>query len=341
MLVHPTGTPDRHALADIAYGFMASKALFAGLELDLFSRLAEEPRSCAQLSAATGTAGNRLQTLLHALTALGLTHLDGGRYSNGPAAQRWLVRGAPEDYGDYYRLQIARQIYPAMLHLDDGLSGTGAAFDTLSGLLADPAEARTFTAGQHAGSLRAAQALAGRLPIGEAARLLDVGGGSGAFSVALCARNPALRSTLLDLPAVVEVARGYVEEAGLGARIGFLAGDARTAAWPGEQDVVLMSFLLSALADGELDGVLDRAAGGLRPGGLLVVHDFMLEDAGTGPVLAALWFLQYLAYRGDGVSFSAADLRGRLRRHGFLPTTTEVLIPGITKVVLARKAACS
>src|SRR3954452_21636217 len=235
------GTPvpvgERRQLWDIAYGFMASKALFAALELDLFTELAAGPRTRPELAASTGVAGHRLQTLLHALTGLGLTVEDRGSYTNAPAAERWLVRGGPDDVGDYLRLQVARQIYPALLHLDAGIAGTGVAFDTLGDLLAEPGEARTFTAGQHAGSMRAARLLAARLPLCGARRLLDVGGGSGAFSIALCERHPELRSTLLDLPAVVDVAREYCAAAGLGARIDFLPDDAVDRAWPGEQDV--------------------------------------------------------------------------------------------------------
>src|SRR3954447_621078 len=86
---------DEHRpLRDIAYGFMASKALFAALDLDLFTDLAEGPRTCAELSVRTGIPGNRLQTLLHALTGLGLTVADEGLYTNAPAAGRWLVHGA-------------------------------------------------------------------------------------------------------------------------------------------------------------------------------------------------------------------------------------------------------
>jgi len=339
MLGTSTPASERAHLSEIAYGFMASKALFAALELDLFTDLAQGPRTCAELSASTGTSRNSLQTLLHALTGLGLTVVDEGGYINAPAAQRWLVRSAPDDIGDYYRLQVGRQMYPSLFHLDAGMAGTGAAFDTLRGLLSGPAQARTFTTAQHVGSLGAARALAGRLPVRGARRLLDVGAGSGAFSIALCERNPELRSTLLDLPEVVTLARDYCREAGLGTRVEFMAGDAVTCAWPGEQDVVLMSYLLSALSDPDVDVVLERAWHSLRPGGLLVLHDFMLDDRTPGPALAALWFLQYVAYRSDGASFSAADLRVRLRRTDFLPTTTEVLIPGITKVVLARKAA--
>jgi ubiquinone/menaquinone biosynthesis C-methylase UbiE len=337
MLANDAMSDERRRLTDIAYGFMASKALFTALEHDLFTELADEPSTCAELSARIKVAPNRLQTLLHALTGLGLTVLDRGRYRNGPAAQRWLVRGSPDAYGDYFRLQVGRQIYPALVDLDAGMAGTGSAFDTLAGLLSDADQARTFITAQHVASVRPARALARWLPIREARSLFDVGGGSGAFTIALLERNPMLRATVLDLPAVVDVARDYLDEAGVDERVDLVAGNALGGAWPGDQDVVLMSYLLSALSDADVHSVLQRACASLRPGGLLVLHDFMLEDSGPGPVFAALWFLQYVAYQPDGLSFSAADLRDRLRDHGFLPTISEVLIPGITKVVLARK----
>lgn len=341
---------DRRGLSEIAYGFMASKALFAALEIDLFTHLVDGPSTAAELSAATGVAPNRMQTLVHALAGLGLLVVapDGvagpgpePRYANAPACGRYLVRGAPAAFGDYFRLQIARQIYPALLHLDAGLAGTGEAFATLSGLLSEPAEAQTFTSGQHVGSLAAARVLAGRVDLDGARSLLDVGGGSGAFSIALCERNPGLRATVLDFPTVAGIAQRYRHDAGLDDRIDLLAGDAVHAAWPRDQDVVLMSYLLSALGAGEIDVVLAKAWTCLRPGGLLVVHDFMLDDDRPGPALAALWFLQYVAYRHDGVSFCARDLGARLAVHGFATPTCEVLIPEITKVVVSRKVTVS
>jgi hypothetical protein len=95
---------------------------------------------------------------------------------------------------------------------------------------------------------------------------------------------------------------------------------------------------LSALGDGEIDVVLDKAWASSAPGGLLIVHDFMLDDGAPGPALAALWFLQS-AFRSDAVSFSADTLTGRLRDHGFLPAPSEVPIPEITKTILSRKAS--
>jgi ubiquinone/menaquinone biosynthesis C-methylase UbiE len=337
------GTPAtrRGDISDIAYGFMASQALFVALEIDLFSQLAPGSRTAAELAATTGVAPNRLQTLLHALTGIGLLVSDGAagatRYGNAPACDRHLVRGAPGDIGDYVRLQIGRQLYPALGRLATGL--TSAASDVSSRLFTHPEEARTFTTAQHAGSLAAARTLAARTPLPAGARLLDVGGGSGAFSIAFCERNPDLRATVLDFPAVLDVAREIRDAAALTGRITLLASDATTTAWPGGQDVVLLSYLLSALGDAEIDPVLAAAHASLRPGGLLLVHDFMLDDDGPGPAPAALWFLQYVAHRGDGVSFSARTLAPRLHRVGFAADPAEVLIPEITKVIHARKAA--
>ncbi len=185
---------DVRDISRIAYGFMGSKALFSALNLDLFGRLADGPLTFGTLVEKTGVAPNRLKTMLAALTAVGLIVRDGDAYRNAPASERYLVRSAPAYFGDYYRFQIDRQIYPALLHLDAGLAGDTAhlAFDSLAGLTGDPAEADAFTRGQHAGSMGAALMLAKKLDLGAAGALLDVGGGSGAFSIALCQRAPAL-----------------------------------------------------------------------------------------------------------------------------------------------------
>ncbi|HUF93973.1 MAG TPA: methyltransferase dimerization domain-containing protein, partial [Candidatus Limnocylindria bacterium] len=109
---------DVREISHIAYGFMGSKALFSALHLDLFGRLAGDTKSFESLVEATGVAPNRLRTLLVALTSVGLVVRDGDGYRNAPASERYLVRGAPAYFGDYYRFQIDRQIYPALLHLD-------------------------------------------------------------------------------------------------------------------------------------------------------------------------------------------------------------------------------
>jgi ubiquinone/menaquinone biosynthesis C-methylase UbiE len=331
---------DVRDLSRLAYGFIGSKVLFAALNLDLFSRLTQ-PTTVDALAKETGVGPNRLRTLLAALTAVGLVVREGERYLNAPASDRYLVRTAPAYFGDYYRFQIDRQIYPALEHLDAGIVGDTdhLAFGGLEGLLADPTEATAFSQAQHTGSLGPAYLLARTLDVNGRRRLLDVAGGSGAFSITLCNRHPEMTSVIIDFPNVIEVARRYVDAAGLGSRIRMIAADALNVEWPGDQDVILMSYLLSAVGQSDIPTLFSKAYEALTPGGLLVIHDFMLDDDRDGPALAALWFVQYLAYRTDSVSFTAAALSGMLADQGFVEASDQVLIDEITKVLVCSKPA--
>lgn len=334
------GVQDVREISRLAYGFMGSKVLFTALQVDLFTQLADGPLTISDLSSATGVAEHRLSTLLSALASLGLVISAEGRWTNASAAQRYLVDGAPEGFGDYYRLQIDGLIYPMLQHLTAGMKGNTE--DLAPGLaadqMADPERARRFSRAQHAGSLGPATVLARRVDLHDRRHLLDVAGGTGAFTIALCQRHPGLTATILDFPHVVALGREYVRRAGLDDRVHFVEGNALDVQWP-HADVVLMSYLLSAVGGDDIPVLLARAASALKEGGLLLLHDFMLDDDRMGPELAALWFVQYLAERVDSISFSAADLRRRLDEIGFGAVRDEVLIPQISKLVSAQLQA--
>jgi hypothetical protein len=211
-------------ISQIAYGFMASKVLFAALDLDLFGSLAAAPKTSDQLAGDTGVLRERLEILLTACVGLGLLVKQGDTYANAPASQSYLVRSAPSYFGDYYRFQIDRQIYPAFERLREALHGRRAEFYRL---MDDPQEALSFSRGQHSGSLGPAVVLARTVDFKGARRLLDVGGGSGAFSITLCRRFPELRATILDFPSVQAAATAFVREAGMSERIDFIPGTRR------------------------------------------------------------------------------------------------------------------
>src|SRR5271154_2466305 len=112
-----------HEISAITYGFMASKALFAALEFDLFTRIAQGAASPSALAEVTGVAENRLRTLLTALKSLGLVSEAGGRLINAPATARYLVAGAPGDFRDYVRLVNGAAGYESYRYLNMALRG--------------------------------------------------------------------------------------------------------------------------------------------------------------------------------------------------------------------------
>ena len=325
---------DVREISRIGYGFMASRALFAALDADLFGHLADGPKSLPTLAHAMKLAPGRLRALLTACVALGLLAKDGDRYANAPASETYLVRTSPAYFGDYFRFQVSRQIYPTLLHLDAALRGERVDF---YGTLRDPHEARAFTRAQHSGSLGPARVVANLVDLAGARRLLDVAGGSGAFSIVLCERAPALRATIIDFPTVADAGRDLVRDRGLAARITFLEGDAREIAWPGDNDLVLMSYLLSAVSESSAHELLGKAFEALRPGGRLLVHDFMVDDDETGPPLAALWLLNAVTIDADVAALRPAWMSAAARRARFEEPQLAPVVPGTTRLLTARR----
>ena len=330
---------DVREISRLAYGFKASKAPLVGIDLDLFSRLSETAKQLSSLAEETGIAENRLETLLTALTSLGLLVKTEGTYANAPACDDYLVKGKPAYFGDYFGLQTDQFIFPSFNDLGAVIRGDSGSsiWRDYETLMRDAETAERFSRGQHAGSLGPAIALSKQVDFSDKTALLDVAGGSGAFTIMLCKRNPGLAATIFDFPTALPVARQYVAEAGLDGRVEFVGGNAITGEWPQGHDAVLMSFLFSAVGEDALPVLLEKAHGALPAGGALIVHDFMVEDDKTGPRDAALWFLTCMFNCPEAVVLTPDLVQGLVEGAGFENAEARDLIPGLTKVIVARK----
>jgi 2-hydroxy-4-(methylsulfanyl)butanoate S-methyltransferase len=336
----PRPIEDVGEISAITYGFMASKALFSALEFDVFTHIAQGADSTSALAAVTGVAENRLLTLLAALKSVGLVSEAGGRLINAPATSRYLVAGAPGDFRDYVRYVNGAFGYESFRHLDEALRGDRIFPDKgwYEGLVYEGGiGGERFSSAQHTGSLGPARLMAKRVDLKDRGKLLDVGGGSGAYSIAFCGANPQLLATILDFPETVDTAKRYVRAAGLADRIAHLAGNAVAVDWPGGHDVILMSYVWSAVGEADIAILAKRAVAALPPAGLLLVHDFMVDDAREGPRFAAWYLLGSMLDNPSAVCLTPAYVDRVLRDVGFRVENTEVMLPGITMLTKARK----
>src|SRR6202034_4693219 len=209
---HAKQAEDVREISAITYGFMASKALFAAVEFDVFTHIAQGAESISALAKVTGIAENRLVTLLTALKSLGLISEAGGRLINAPATTRYLVAVAPGDFRDYVRLVNGEFGYERFRHLCAALRGERIFPDKgfYEGMIYDAGiGGERFSSAQQTGSLGPARLLAYRLDLKDRRKLLDVGGGSGAYSIAFCAANPHLQATISTFPKTGDTARLY------------------------------------------------------------------------------------------------------------------------------------
>ena len=326
-------------VSQIAFGFMASKALFAGLHIDVFTLLSDSPKSATTIALETGVPANRITTLLTALTSIGLIDRNDETFSNAPAAKQFLSRASKYEFGDYLRYQIDQQMYPFLSQLNEVIEGSldPEAVDSYQHWMSDPEQASIYSEAQHTGSLGPGRTLARLVDLSDARTLLDVGGGTGAISIRLLQAYPNLISTIIDFPNVAEIGWRFVTEAGMVDRIRYIPGNALHAEWPKEQDAILMSYLFSGIPGDEVPRLIGYAFDCLAAGGHLMVHDFMVEDDRTGPPMAALWQLQHMAFTPDARSVTPGWLQTKLKEVGFTDIREEEMVPGMTRLIAARK----
>ncbi|EKV32703.1 hypothetical protein C882_1540 [Caenispirillum salinarum AK4] len=335
----PLGNVER--ISGIAFGFMASKALFSALHIGVFDQLAEGPKTVGELAEATGATEHALETLLTGLVSLELVQptSDGKAYKNAEDTNTFLVSTSRHYYGDYLRYQIDQQMYPFMDNLGHAIKGDTdkIEFDTYETWMADKEQAEIFSRSQHGGSLGPGAVVAKSWDLSDARTLLDVGGGTGAFSIMMCKRYPELKATVLDFPNVVALAEEYIAEADMSDRIDVIGGNGLTSQWPAERDVVLMSYLFSGVPADGLETLVKNTWAALKPGGRVIIHDFMVDDDRTGPPLAAMWALQHMVFTPRAASLTPGRVMELLKAQGFGDMEEKPLIPGLTRVVSAVK----
>jgi predicted O-methyltransferase YrrM len=250
-----------------------------------------------------------------------------------------LVSGPEGGFGEYCRNQLDRQMYPFLHNISDVLQGRRdtVPFEDYEAWFGVAEEASLYSESQHAISLPAAALLDALVDLSSAKRLLDIGGGSGAFSITLCGAHPGLSATVIDFPNVVEVGRRFAEEAGLESRIAFIGANALEVEWPKGQDAVLFSYVSGSVAAEGVAEFYRRAYRSLDPGGIVLVHDFMVDDDRSGPLLPALWALQHAAFTPGGVSLTLGFVSGLLSDAGFVDVSVGPFVPGMTRLGRGRK----
>jgi pimeloyl-ACP methyl ester carboxylesterase/SAM-dependent methyltransferase len=348
----------------IAYGFMGSKALFSALRAGVFDIIdaateGSKPGLYASFevieSSCDGIRGERLRTLLSACVALRLIRRridesgsDTFRLPKASADQ--LCKRSRRYWGDYLSNQVDSQFYTRLADIDNTMrTGTQASHGYESWFESDPDAAALYTKAQHNGSLATAFALHKRLPELKAnfpsMRMLDVGGGSGAFSIATVRKIPDATAVVLDLPNVIETAKGIIfkEEESVRKRVSTLALSATD---PGEWemvvdmesfDVVLMSYVSGSIPSDALQALYQNAFRALRPGGMVVIHDFFVDNDGNGPTNAALWALAHVTVNPEGMGLVPRRIVNMLGKQGFIAPRVYDLIPGMTQIIVAKK----
>jgi len=296
---------DPGPILQLATGYWASQALLTANRMGLFTALAGSDATAEEVAERLGTQTRSTRLLLDACAALGLLRRDGIRYANTELATAFLVPGSPGFLGD--ALRYSDDLYQPWGHLDEAVRRDVPTLPPSEILGDDPDKTRHFVRGMHNRALGIARGLVEVIDLTGRHRLLDVGGGPGTYSCLLTQKYDGLQSTVLDLPAVVAIAREIIAELGATQRVATTAGDFLTTPWPGDNDALLISGVFHRQSEAECQRLIAAAFDALAAGGQLVVADVFTTAEGRSP-FAALFGLNMLISASGGGVHSATDV---------------------------------
>jgi SAM-dependent methyltransferase len=294
-------TPDQ--IFQLAQGFMASKHLFAASELGLFEALGEGPVDLAGLAARTGLTPRTARISADAMVALGLVERHADRYANTSVAAAFLAGRTPADMRPLLKFWD-RLSYPAWADLAGAL-GRGQpkhqVFDIDDNLVP------IMSAGIEAATAAACHALPDAAGLPSGSRVLDIGGGTGSWAIALAAADPDLTATVFERPDVAAVAERRLRTSGFSDRIAVLAGDLLSGDLPRGYDTVLLANVVHYFTADTNQSILHKIRAATDRGARLLIADFWTDAAHTQPVPAALMAGEFAIHINDGDVYSVEE----------------------------------
>lgn len=312
--------PDHGPLHDMVFHRLAYPTLMLAHEFGLFQMLNDSEATIDEIGAALTLRPRAAEALVAVAAALGmLRHVEQGRYALSDSGKAYLLPSSPFFFMPLMRLP-ERWLEN---HQRDYLRNTFRQGEEPTQPWAvvieqlPPEEIQGFIAMQHAMILPTALALAKNPVFADVRNLLDVGGGSGALSLAIAANHPHIRCTVMDLAAISRIAQLNIASYRLEDRVSTLTADMFNDPWPRGHDAMLFGNIFH---DWDLDScrkLARRAFDALEPGGQVLLHEVPLNENKDGSLFAACYSVAMLIHE-KGKQYTLPEFRAILGEAGFM-----------------------
>jgi SAM-dependent methyltransferase len=316
---------------DLAFAFQASRVLLTAVELDLFTVLHDERRTSQEVAAALGTGARATDRLMNALSALGLLEKRDGLFSNTALGARYLVKGKP----DYMAgLAHANNLWDTWSALTDTVrEGKPPAVRRVSERHEE--WLRSFIAAMHWRGRLIAPAIVRLIDLKGVSRVLDVGGGSGAFSTEFVRARSGVTAVVFDLPQVVPLSRSYIQSGGFSAQVEVVAGDYTHDDLGSGFDLVFLSAVVHSNSSDTNRHLIRKAADALNSGGRVAVLDWLMSEDRSGPLASALFAINMLVGTESGDTYTASEIHAWMIDAG-LSDVSRIDTPFGTSLLIGR-----
>ena len=297
-------------LLSTSSAYWRSSTVHAAVKLEIFSVIGDRQLTVAEVSDRVGGKPRGVSMLLNGLTAMGLLKHENNRYGNTDFSRSCLVKEEPGYIGyiimhHFHLVDAWAQLHEAVLHGEPVESRSHG----------DDLERQSFQLGMFNLAMVIAPSIAKAINLEGRRHLLDLGGGPGTHAIHFCLANPDLKATIYDRKTTKPFAQKTTEGFGVADRIDFVAGDFNVDPLGGPFDVAWLSQILHSNSLEECRTLIEKTVKALEPGGLILIHDFILNETLDGPVFPALFSMNMLL-NNNGRSYSEKEISELLSQAG-------------------------
>ncbi|MGB5158492.1 MAG: methyltransferase [Desulfobacterales bacterium] len=295
-------------LLGISGNYWATCALHAGVKLDIFTVIGDQLLTGQEIAEKTDADPRGVIMLLNALAAMNLLIKKNDNYSNTVFSNSFLSKESQHYLG--YIIMHHHHLMASWNDLDKGVK-TGKAVRSRASF-DDPEVRENFLMGMFNLATNIAPQIVGKINLAGKKHLLDLGGGPGTYAIHFCLKNPSLKATIYDQKTTRPFAEKTVAGFGLSDRISFKAGDYLEKKITGTYDVVWLSHILHGGGPEDAQKIIQKAVSVLKPQGMILIHEFILNNDMDGPLFPALFSLNMLLGTDKGQAYSEKQIMDML-----------------------------
>lgn len=295
-------------------GYRLAAVVRAAIELDCFSAVAEGKTTAAAVASSRGGTPRSMRILLDAVAASApeLLVKKGMGYALTPVSRTYLVKSRPGYIGPLMPLYGHRRMWDGFYDLGSAVRA-GTSVIERNAHSADQEFWEDFaraTAKEAAAKASRMLKLIGRTP--RPCDILDLACGSGMYGATFARHIPDATLTLLDQANVLVQTRQLVD---LPTR--YVEGDLFRTPFGGPYDLIIASHVLHHFDPAECLTLLRKIARALKPGGRLVIQEFIPDERRSKNVQALVFAVTMLVWTRQGDAYCASELRQWLKKAGF------------------------
>jgi 2-polyprenyl-3-methyl-5-hydroxy-6-metoxy-1,4-benzoquinol methylase len=303
-------------IRETANSFRESRILLTAFELKVFTILDKHMISSEEISKKINADNRATNRLLNALCGMGLLRKVKEKFYNTDLSSKYLVEGKPDFMGNLYHTNY---LWNTWNYLTDSVKkGSSFAGDQNKKEKEDWVD--SFIAAMHYRGVKQAKLLAMMIDLSNTKKMLDIGGGSAAFSMELVKRNPSIKAAVLDLPHVIPLTKKYVEQEGLSDNFNFIEGNYLNSDFGSDYDLILLSAIVHINSYEQNKLLITKCADALTENGMVIINDFIMNEDRTQPYHGAVFSLNMLVGTESGDTYTEDEITEWFNSAGFSKT---------------------